>query len=762
MVERLLQEIHRRSLWQALALFMASGWAVLQVLDTLIDQGILPAWTFKAGLALLLLGLPVVLATAFVQGGFPGRAAKHDAGAPGDIGADGSPVSPPAGARSTDSAPVPAGTRSHMLTWRNAILGGVGAFALLGMGAGGWMGMRVLGVGPAATLAAQGLIGSGAEVVLADFESGDEAELGDVVTRTLRIDLMQSRMIRVLDRAQLNEPLARMELAPGARITSDVAAQLAEREGYAAVITGEVSRAGSGYVLTASIRAGDGFVPVAGFRETAKNDDELIGAIERLSRTIRDKAGESLRAVHGGPSLEQVTTSSLPALREYTRGEALEAAGDRNGALEHYERAVALDSMFAMAHRKLAVSLTNLQLRRSDAVRSSRRAYELRDRLPGLERELATAAYMRHVIGDLNAAAAAYERALVIDSTSIPVRNNLAVVYHLLGRHVEAARHYRAVLQLRPIAPAYSGLALQRYRAGDLAGALATVDSGMAALPSWHGGNSVKALFLAGRHQYAAADSLSRIVQQAAATEYDRQINATIRLWLLGVRGRIREAERVLEEPAYSDQPISSAADRAALEVMRGDTTAAIARVMRAFSTHGAEGTDHAEMIAALTLAGAGAEASAVLAAWRAAVPEDELGSFAPDRHQALARTQLVTGDFEGALRTLDDMQRRWPGFESGTKFNRARTYDAMGNATAAVEWYGKALDSYNDGALAWVPEITFAIRRLAELYDAQGNDAKAVEYYARFVELWKEADPELQPMVRRAEARLAALVPRR
>ena len=733
MVERLLQEIHRRSMWQVLALFAASGWAVLQVLDMLTDQGILPAWVFKAGLALLLLGLPVVLATAFVQGG-----------------------------RSTDRVPVSARATGRILTWRNAILGGVGAFTLLGMGAGGWMGMRVLGIGPAGTLAAQGLIEHGAEVVLADFESGDDAELGDVVTRTLRIDLMQSSMIRVLDRAQLDEPLARMELSSDAPITRAVATQLAEREGFAAVITGEVARAGSAYVLTASIRAGDGFVPVAGFRETAKNDDELIGAIERLSRTIRDKAGESLRAVHGGPSLEQVTTSSLPALREYTRGEALSAAGSRDAALEHYERAVALDSMFAMAHRKIAVTLSNLRLRRSDAVRAFRRAYELGDRLPDLERELATASYMYGVVGDYQAAAAAYERAMAIDSTSIAVRNNLAVVYMTLGRGADAERHFAAVLRVRPTATAYSGLAATRFQMGDLAGALATLDSGMATLPSWQAGNAVKAIFLLARFQLAAADSFTRIAQRSASTEFDRQTSANLRTWTLALRGQLRGAASVLDEGYLAEYPVALAAGHAALDILRGDTAAAIGGIRKALSAPTSDDFAHLEGVFAYILAGAGTEASEALAAWRAAVPDDELGNQRPFRHMAMAGMQLTTRDFEGALRTLDDMQRRWPGFESGTKHYRAQTYDAMGNAAAAIEWYEQALDSYNEGMQSWIPETVHAIRRLGELYDAQGNDAKAIEYYARFVELWKDADPELQPLVQQAEARLAALVPRR
>ena len=183
---------------------------------------------------------------------------------------------------------------------------------------------------------------------------------------------------------------------------------------------------------------------------------------------------------------------------------------------------------------------------------------------------------------------------------------------------------------------------------------------------------------------------------------------------------------------------------------------------MRAFSAHPHDEFTHVSLIWGLVLAGAGDEASAMLADWRAAVPDDELGNQRPYRHLALAGTQRTMGNFEDALRTLDDIQRRWPGVESGTKHYRAQTYDAMGNATAAIEWYEKALDAYNEGSLAWVPETTFAIRRLGELYDAQGNDAKAIEYYARFVELWKDADPELQPLVRQTEARLAALVPRR
>lgn len=758
MLERLIREIHRRSLWQVLAIFLASGWAVLQVLDTFIDQGLLPAWTFKAGLVLLLLGLPVVLATAFVQEGLPGGSAEPDQ-REGHYTTGVSPAHA-AGARSVERSTTP----HRLFTWRNAILGGVSAFALLGVGSGGWMAMRVLGVGPVGTLAAQGVLTRGAEVVLADFDSGDEAELGDVVTRTLRIDLMQSRMVRVLDRVQLNAPLERMQVEPGARITNDVAAQLAEREGYAAIITGDVARAGSGYVLTASIRAGDGFVPVAGFRETARNDDELIVAIERLSRKIRDKAGESLRTVQGGASLAQVTTASLPALRDYTRGEALQAAGDFNASIAHFERAVALDSSFAMAHRKIAATLSNLQTRRPDVVRAYRRAYELRHRLPDLERELAIGDYMQAVAGDAPAAVAAYERALAIDSTRIDLRNNLGNMHTYLGRHADAVRQYEAILQVLPDAIAYNNLAVARFDMGDLAGALAVVDSGMNVLPNWKAGLWPQVMFFVGRQQFAAADSASRAYEQAATSDFDRLRSAEIRHLLLVYQGRLRAAQRLLDDPLFADDP-TRAVRNAAAELMRGDTSAAVARVQQALGAPDAYADTYApaEALYVLTQAGAGAEASAALAAWRAAVPDDELGIEGRILRQlGTAGTQRARRDYDGALRTLEDLRRRWPYSRGRTNIEIAQIYDDTGNPDVAIEWYEKAMDAYDDNALYTPSTVTRALRRLGELYDAQGNDTKAIEYYARFVELWKDADPELQPLVRRAQQRLQALLAQR
>jgi len=50
------------------------------------------------------------------------------------------------------------------------------------------------------------------------------------------------------------------------------------------------------------------------------------------------------------------------------------------------------------------------------------------------------------------------------------------------------------------------------------------------------------------------------------------------------------------------------------------------------------------------------------------------------------------------------------------------------------------------------------ALFRLGELYEAAGDPKRAVEYYGRFADLWANADPELQPRVAEARARVAHL----
>ncbi len=68
-LKQLIQEIHRRSLWQVVGIYLVASWIVFQVIQTLTEGLGLPEWFPAFALGLLLIGLPIVLATAFVQEG---------------------------------------------------------------------------------------------------------------------------------------------------------------------------------------------------------------------------------------------------------------------------------------------------------------------------------------------------------------------------------------------------------------------------------------------------------------------------------------------------------------------------------------------------------------------------------------------------------------------------------------------------------------------------------------------------------------------
>ena len=106
--------LHRRSLWQVLGIYIVASAAVLGGVGTLGDVLVLPEWFSPLAFALLIVGLPIVLATAFVQEGGPRREAE-------------------------DLVAAPPGGAVGLFTWRNAFGGGVLAFALLGFVGTGWI-----------------------------------------------------------------------------------------------------------------------------------------------------------------------------------------------------------------------------------------------------------------------------------------------------------------------------------------------------------------------------------------------------------------------------------------------------------------------------------------------------------------------------------------------------------------------------------------------------------------------------------------------
>jgi tetratricopeptide (TPR) repeat protein len=182
-------------------------------------------------------------------------------------------------------------------------------------------------------------------------------------------------------------------------------------------------------VILSEIQAPDGKELVT-VRTNAADDTKIIEAINDLSLQLRKQIGESLVTVRATEPLENVTTASLDALRLYTEAERLAEQSQQERAADKLRQAIAIDSTFGMAYRKLAVILSNLGTAWQEQLDVITRAYELRDRMS--EREGLLTAGWYYSLGpqyDREKVIEAYEAVLAKYPRDRAALNNIQIHY---------------------------------------------------------------------------------------------------------------------------------------------------------------------------------------------------------------------------------------------------------------------------------------------------------------------------------------------
>jgi hypothetical protein len=286
------------------------------------------------------------------------------------------------------------------LLWRRTLRGGAYALGGFVVMIAAFMAMRALGIGPFGSLLAMGALSAQDQVIIADFTvSGGDTTLGRVVSDAVRAGLNESSAFRVVGQAEMAAALERMARPVTTRIDLATAREIAQREGYKAVIDGDVAVVGGSYILAIRLVTGDSARELASARAVAAVPEQLIDASDKVSRELRGKAGESLRRVQNAPALARATTSSLEALRKFSEGSRLnDLEGDALSAVRLFREAVAIDTLFAEAWARLAFALYNARIENFSGPESDSaiaRAYALRDRVSASSRDRITANYFR-------------------------------------------------------------------------------------------------------------------------------------------------------------------------------------------------------------------------------------------------------------------------------------------------------------------------------------------------------------------------------
>lgn len=439
-LNHLIREIHRRSLWQVLAIYLVGAWVVYEVILGLTDGGVLPEWFPGLAVGLFLVGLPVVLATAFVQEGAPGRSADM-VGEGASSAGSGRADSPADAGPARDPAPV--SRPAHILTWRNAVGLGVAAFVFAGL-----VGVSAMYMGGEASrsepenrsVAVLPLENMSPDPADAYFTDGIHEE---IITRLFRV-----QDLRTLARASVTD------FGTTDRTLAEVAAALGVRY----LLVGSVRRSADRSRVSVSLvepRTGEQLW--ADTYEATGTDVFAVQAsiAENVARALEAELTPGTRA-----RLATLPTTSSDAYDDYLRGRDLHGRSygqeDLEEAIRYYESAVRTDPDFALAHALLGMAHTqhywfhydHSDTRLQRARRRIDRALELDPDLP--EAHLAMARY--HYWGHLDYDDAIYE--LDIAAAAIPGDPEIALtqgsIHRRAGRFQRANQDYVRMTQLDP------------------------------------------------------------------------------------------------------------------------------------------------------------------------------------------------------------------------------------------------------------------------------------------------------------------------
>ncbi len=779
--KRFVDEIHRRSLWQVVGIYLGASWVVLQVVETLTETTGLPDWVAPGAIVLLLIGFPIVLATAFVQQGMGRRAPAVD----GEPRAEGASVAPAEGGPTSPAEQAPAasaegepgaavegeiGAHHRIFTWRNALLGGAAAFTLLGVATAAWMVMRTLGVGPAATLVARGVIDERERVILAEFENrtGDSL-LAQVVTEAFRVDLAQSPIVTVVEPSYVAGVLSRMRREPETRLDLELAREVALRDGIKAVVAGEVGTAGTGYVLSVRLLATEGGAVLASHREAASDSTEIIDAIDEASRKLREQIGESLRSVRAEEPLASVTTSSLEALRTYSQAiRAIEVESRPEKGIALLEEAVALDTSFAMAWRKLGVVLGNRGQERSRSIEALTKAYEHRDRLSRRERLLTTSSYYSSVTDELEKAIAALENLVDMDPADSWALNNLSVLWSQLEEFERGEEYASLAIRADSANPLhYENAAANQIYQGRHADAEATIEAMLRKIPETPRLVEYRAYLASAQLDHAGARAaIEELRRREARSLYWRAFTSDLLGSVAANEGRVAEAEEHYRdamttnlERDLADEYLESAIRLADLQArLGGDPAVAFATVDEALGRLPLSSLDpldrpYLDLVLFYARAGDAGRAKRLMDEF-AGTEASAIGNAESDLRWMRGAVALAQERPDDAIAELQRVRAYYCRICALSEL--AEAYELAGRPDSAIAVYERHVDTRDAFRIfADRGELGPALERLGQLYDAAGDPQKAAEYYARFVELWRDADPELQPRVEAAQRRI-------
>lgn len=316
-----------------------------------------------------------------------------------------------------------------------------------------------------------------------------------------------------------------------------------------------------------------------------------VAAITALILMRPGRAADAERTARNAASI--ALTDSPRALALYQEATvAFERDGNSQRAVLLLDSAIALDSTFAMAYRRLGGILSNGVDSRRRTIALLTMATRHAERLPPQERLLTLGSFHTLVSGDYGKAASAYRALLDLSPNDARAWSSLGVVYDYLGDRRRAVEAYGRSLRLNPKrATTWMNVIDGRYALGDSAGAWRALDSLALVFPG-HPGLFMRTAALAhaeGDRERVVAE-LRSLIASSPDNAYHRSTGEMLLAKALWSWGRVDEGDAARRRSVVLDRQRNARESALVGELdlamasawLRGDTVQALSRVRTA------------------------------------------------------------------------------------------------------------------------------------------------------------------------------------
>ena len=273
----------------------------------------------------------------------------------------------------------------------------------------------------------------------------DKDHTGEMLANLLITSLSQVQGLEVISRERLYDIQKELGKADAQKITPSLASQIAQRAGVKTMLLGTVLQSQPQLAVTSRLIDVHSGKILNSQRLTGYSPDQIFPMVDSLAILVRNDLNVTPTSASQAKSVAEVTTSSPEAYRSYLEGIELNDKFYTAEAKAAFNRAVELDSNFAMAHfysARINLDLAD-NLSRNKALQKS---WELREKVTEKERLQIEAAYVNRNNDHPNKAAEILEKLLQKYPREQNAYQDLARIYIGLLDYEKGAQTYLAGL----------------------------------------------------------------------------------------------------------------------------------------------------------------------------------------------------------------------------------------------------------------------------------------------------------------------------